>query len=126
MATQVTNGIKISVATTYAGMGSELGEHFFRYKISIENRSEYTVKLLKRHWFIFDSMGEYKEVEGDGVVGEQPLLAPGDVYEYESASNLMSEIGKMEGFYIMMREYDHAQFKVQIPEFYLLAPHRLN
>ena len=98
----------------------------FSYHISIDNKSEYVVQLLRRHWYIFDSCGEYREVEGEGVVGEYPILAPGDVYEYESACNLTTEIGKMSGTYLMERKIGKVPFKVRIPEFELIVPHKLN
>ncbi len=88
--------------------------------------SDYTVKLLRRHWFIFDSNGEHRQVEGEGVIGEQPTLAPGDLYSYESACSLTTEIGKMHGTYLMQRKLDNGQFRVRIPEFFMIVPHRLN
>ena len=92
----------------------------------IENKSEYTVQLLKRKWNIFDSNGEHRVVEGDGVVGQQPVLAPNEIYEYESACNLNTDMGKMRGIYQMMRIVDKENFYVEIPEFKLIAPQRLN
>ena len=104
----------------------EMRHFLFTYKILIENRSEYSVQLLKRHWYIFDSNGEHREVAGDGVVGQQPVLMPNEVYEYESACNLVTDMGKMRGVYQMMRIIDKQLFTVEIPEFKLIAPQRLN
>jgi len=128
MVTQVTQGIQITVETLFREDQSrpELGDFLFTYRISVENKSEQTVQLLRRHWFIFDSNGEHSEVEGEGVVGQQPVLLPGDVYEYESACNLETDMGSMLGTYTMQRQLDGLQFKVQIPRFELITPQRLN
>ncbi|MES2836888.1 MAG: Co2+/Mg2+ efflux protein ApaG [Bacteroidota bacterium] len=128
MVSQITKGIKISVETTFREEFSSLknSQFVFSYRISMENTSDYPVQLLRRHWFIFDSVGEYSEVEGEGVVGEKPELLPGDVYEYESSCSLLSEMGTMYGTYLFERKVDGAQFKVDIPEFELVAPYRLN
>jgi ApaG protein len=128
MATQITKGIKISVTTIYNERSSDAdnGQHLFTYLVTIENNSDYSVRLLRRHWNIFDSCGEFSEVEGEGVVGAQPVIEPGDAYEYNSYCNLKTELGKMYGSYVMERVSDHSQFIVHIPEFYLQAPHKLN
>lgn len=126
--TLVTHGVKITVQTDFQDEHSDTDQNYFlfSYRVIIENNSEFVVKLLKRHWFIFDSNGDYREVEGEGVVGEQPVLAPNEVYEYESACSLSTDIGRMNGTYLMMREMDGAQFYVNIPEFELIVPARLN
>lgn len=128
MATRVTHGIKISVESQYQEVYSrpEQRQYFFSYRIRIENNSDYTVQLLRRHWFIFDAAGTGQEVEGEGVVGQQPVLKPGDFYEYESACNLNSEIGSMHGTYLFVREADGGSFEVQIPRFELIASYRKN
>ena len=128
MFTAVTAGIKISVKATYKPEYSDprRNNYLFSYQIKIENMSDYTVKLLRRHWFIFDSNGEHRQVEGEGVIGEQPTLAPGDLYSYESACSLTTAIGKMHGTYLMQRKLDNGQFRVRIPEFFMIVPHRLN
>ena len=128
MVTLVTHGIKISVLTDYQEEYSKPEQLFylFSYRISIENKSEFAVQLLRRHWHIFDSSGEYREVEGEGVIGEKPKLYPAEIYDYESTCNLSSEIGKMKGTYLMERQTDKALFKIRIPEFELIVPHRLN
>lgn len=126
--TQVTHGIKISVETKFQSEHSDAEHrHFlFSYHITIENKSDYTVQLLSRHWDIFDSNSEHSEVDGEGVVGEQPVLESGDFFEYESACSLTTDIGKMRGKYLMERKIDKAQFYVTIPEFELVVPQRLN
>ena len=128
MVSQVTKGVKITVRTHFQPAYSrpEMSHFLFTYKILIENRSEYSVQLLRRHWHIFDSNGEHREVEGDGVVGQQPVLMPNEIYEYESACNLTTDMGKMSGVYQMMRVIDKENFNVEIPEFKLIAPQRLN
>ncbi len=127
-ATHVTHGIKISVETKFhIGHSDAEKNHFlFLYVITIENKSEHTVKLISRHWDIFDSNSVYSQVDGDGVVGEQPVLEPGEIFEYESSCNLTSDIGRMSGSYLMQRKIDKAQFNVTIPEFELIVPQRLN
>lgn len=126
--TLVTHGVKVTVRTEFQQEHSNPDQRYylFAYRVIIENNSDYVVKLLRRRWFIFDSSGEYREVEGEGVVGQQPVLAPGEIYEYESACDLTTDMGKMNGTYLMMREIDGAQFYVNIPEFELVMPARLN
>jgi len=128
MVTAVTEGIKISVETSYREMYSNpLNRQFlFSYHIRIENQNDYTVQLRRRQWFIYDSAGEIREVEGEGVIGQQPVIEPGDVYEYESACNLMTDIGKMSGNYLIEKIIDGHQFQVTIPEFKMVVPNRLN
>ena len=99
---------------------------FFAYKIIIENNSEFTVKLLRRHWYIYDSNAVVREVEGEGVVGQQPVLEPGESHEYVSGCNLKTGIGKMRGTYTMERLVDGSLFTVNIPEFVLIVPYKLN
>ncbi|MGX1641706.1 Co2+/Mg2+ efflux protein ApaG [Sphingobacterium sp. NPDC055431] len=128
MTTQTTSGVKISVESTYQSEYSNPeNEHFmFAYRITIENLSEYTVQLVRRHWNIYDSIGLNKQVDGDGVVGEQPILAPGQMHQYVSGCNLKSDMGFMEGYYEMIREMDNSIFHVHIPRFNLIANYRLN
>lgn len=126
--TQVTHGIKISVETKFQAEHS-VAEHrhfLFSYRITIENNSEYTVQLISRHWDIYDSSSEHSEVDGEGVVGEQPVLEPGELFEYESACSLTTDMGRMSGKYLMERKIDKARFYVTIPEFELIVPQRLN
>ncbi|SKB71046.1 ApaG protein [Sphingobacterium nematocida] len=128
MITQSTAGINVSVECIYQSEYSNPDNmHFmFAYRITIENSSDYTAQLVSRHWEIFDSIGEHKQVDGEGVVGEQPILTPGKSHQYVSGCNLKSELGYMEGYYVMVREIDGQQFKVDIPRFNLIAPFRLN
>lgn len=128
MVTRITKGIRISVTSRYQELYSrpESRHFFFSYRIRIENTSEHTVQLLRRHWMIFDSATPAQEVEGEGVVGQQPTLLPGQVYEYESACNLTSEIGSMHGSYLFKSITDDTMFKVTIPRFELITPYRYN
>ncbi len=128
MISEVTEGVKVSVVTEYQpDYSNPRQSHFvFTYKVIIENHSENTVKLLRRHWNIFDSNGIVREVEGEGVVGQQPILEPGEIHEYVSGCNLRTNLGKMAGTYLMERVLDGRQFRVVIPEFTLIVPYRLN
>ena len=128
MDTQTTQGVQVTVTTNYLPDYSSPGQqHFvFAYKINIQNNSEFTVKLLRRYWQIFDSNGTVREVEGEGVVGQQPTLEPGDSHQYVSGCNLKTGIGKMIGHYTMERLVDGREFKVDIPEFVLIVPYKLN
>lgn len=124
----VTDGIKICVQTKFE---SELSTEcncpfYFSYVITIENNSRDTVQLMRRKWMIFDSNGEHYLVEGEGVVGQKPVIAPGESYTYESACKLTTSIGKMCGIYYMTRKKDNSEICVRIPEFKLSAPFRLN
>ncbi len=83
------------------------------------------MRLLRRHWFIFDAC-QRREVKGDGVVGEQPTLAPGDIHKYMSATDIRSGVGKMLGYYTMERLDTKELVRVRIPSFTMLAPYLLN
>lgn len=124
----VTDEIVVLVDTEYQPDFSNpvRDEYFFSYHVSISNHGDYTVQLLRRHWHIYDSNGEYNEVIGDGVVGAQPTLEPGDDYKYSSGCNLKSDMGMMVGTYEFLRIADGKVFEVDIPEFKLLIPYRMN
>ena len=128
MITKSTSGINISVECLYqpAYSNPENMHYMFSYRITIENTSPYTTQLISRHWDIFDAIGENKIVDGDGVVGEQPILKPGDIHQYTSGCNLKSEMGYMQGHYTMIRELDGHIFQVDIPRFNLIADFKLN
>jgi len=128
MTAQVTDGVKVTVETEYQNDYSNTAEsHFvFTYKILIENNSSYTLQLLRRHWEIFDLLGPIREVDGEGVVGQQPVLEPGEFHEYVSGCNLKSGIGKMVGTYEMERIVDGVIIDINIPEFTMIVPWRLN
>ena len=128
MVTYTTDGVKVSVETIYQPEYSNpANDHFmFAYRVHIENTGSYAVRLISRHWYIFDSNGAKREVEGEGVVGMQPIIEPGSSHEYVSGCNLKTDMGNMKGQYRMMRLLDNTFFDVQIPEFYLIAPYRMN
>jgi len=119
----VTDGITVRVAVNFLPEQSriEAGKWFWVYHIRIENDTDDTVQLLTRHWRITDGRGMVNTVEGDGVVGEQPVLAPGRSHDYVSGCPLTTPMGSMEGGYVFRRE-DGSQFDVAIPFFPLAAP----
>lgn len=118
-----TNDVAVSVHPVYAPDHSDptAPRFVFVYHIKIENRGERTVQLLWRHWYIHDDVAGDSEVEGEGVIGEQPILAPGDYHEYESYCVLRGPSGHMHGFYEFKRTSDGTKLKVDIPRFQLKA-----
>jgi len=128
MIAEITKGVKVSVETEYQPTYSSPSQYHyvFTYRITIENQSEFTIQLMRRHWTIHDAGFSQREVEGDGVVGQQPVLEPGQSHQYVSGCNLKSGIGKMVGTYDMERIVDGTNFLVKIPEFMMVAPVRLN
>jgi len=99
--------------------------YLWAYKVKIKNDGNDTVKLISRHWKIFDSNGSFKEVRGKGVVGEQPVLEPGEEFEYTSGTPLKTSSGLMHGSY-QMEDYDGKEFEVLIPAFSLDIPNKIN
>jgi ApaG protein len=128
MIAQITQGVKVSVETEYQPSYSSPSQYHyvFTYRITIENQSEFTIQLMRRHWAIHDAGFNAREVEGEGVVGQQPILEPGQTHQYVSGCNLKSGIGKMVGTYLMEKVVDGTTFQVNIPEFTMVAPLRLN
>ena len=124
----ITEGVEVGVTTQFRADVSQTkeGSYFFNYRVSIENRNSYSVKLLHRDWFIFDSLNPPVHVSGEGVVGQQPILEPGESYSYTSGCELHSEIGSMHGFYTFINEETNDLFRVEIPAFDLIFPGRLN
>jgi len=123
-----TENIEISVRSAYLSEHSIPREnhYFFVYFITIENKGSYAVQLLNRHWDIVDSNGEKRQVDGEGVIGETPIIEPGERYEYNSGCNLLTEIGYMKGYYTMKRLMDDSLFQATIPQFELVVPSKLN
>ena len=119
----MTDGITVRVAVNFLPEQSriEAGKWFWVYHIRIENGSDRTVQLLSRFWKITDGRGMINHVEGDGVVGEQPVLAPGQSHDYVSGCPLTTPHGSMEGHYVF-RAADDSRFEVAIPFFPLEAP----
>lgn len=128
MISKISEGITISVETYYQPEYSNpvSSEFMFAYRITIENNNAFPVKLLSRHWYIYDSNGSRREVEGEGVVGVQPQINPGESYQYISGCNLRSEIGKMHGTYEMENVHNKKHFPVIIPSFDMCTPFKLN
>ena len=122
MVTKVTSGIRVSVETEFRTDYSHDGNYMFSYFITIENYTDQSVQLLSRKWVIVDSDGEKTAIEGEGVVGQQPIIQPGGTHRYSSGCNLKTPLGKMRGFYQMIRISDSLIFSVEIPEFILAAP----
>ena len=128
MVSKISEGVKISVETYYQPDYSNPvnSEFMFAYKITIENNNTFPVKLLSRHWYIYDSNSSIREVEGEGVVGVQPQINPGEFYQYISGCNLRTEIGKMHGTYLMENINTKKSFDALIPAFDMCAPFKLN
>ena len=128
MVSKVSEGIEISVETFYQPDYSNplQSEFMFAYRISIENKNSFPVKLHRRHWQIFDSNGQNREVDGEGVVGVQPTLNPGEKYQYVSGCNLRTEMGRMIGVYQMENLITKKIFEVAIPSFEMVVPFKNN
>jgi ApaG protein len=121
MVSITTHDIRVSVESRFLSERSDPKSnfYFFVYFINIENHSPFTVQLLRRHWEITDSVGEKRIVDGEGVVGETPVLEPGKSFTYNSGCDLKTEFGKMKGYYVFKRIFDEKEFQVSIPEFVL-------
>jgi ApaG protein len=128
MASMISEGVEVGVETYYQQDYSNplQAEYMFAYRISIENHNDFPIKLLRRHWHIFDSNGAHREVEGEGVVGVQPVLASGEKYQYVSGCNLKTEMGKMHGTYQMENLNSKKLFDVNIPAFEMFVPFKNN
>ena len=119
--------INIIVRTTYLPEQSDetLDRYVFAYTITIANTGMVAAQLISRHWIIEDGGNDAQEVRGLGVVGEQPLLKPGDSFEYTSGTAISSPVGSMKGSYQMIAE-DGLRFDASIPEFTLSVPRTLH
>jgi len=120
---KTTEGIRVVVRPSFSLPHSEPadGKFVFTYLVQMENQSAEAAQLLFRHWHIHDSEGEDSELEGEGVLGEQPSLAPGKSHVYESFCVLQSPVGFMEGYYTFVRP-NGERFRVNVPRFDLRAP----
>ena len=118
-----TQGVTVRVAVNFLPEQSriEVGKWFWVYHIRIENDSDQILQLLTRHWRITDGAGVVTHVDGEGVVGEKPVLHPGQSHDYVSGCPLTTPHGSMEGHYVFLRE-DGAEQLVAIPFFALSAP----
>ena len=122
-----TDGIRVQVRTTYLADRSSPREHqfYFAYTITVSNVGDTTAQLISRHWIITDSEHQVQEVKGSGVVGQQPLLQPGESFEYTSGTSLQTPVGTMRGTYHMVAADGHA-FEAHIPIFTLSVPRVLH
>jgi ApaG protein len=121
----ITRGIAVSVEPTYleANSSPDSSQYLWAYRVTIENQGHETVQLRSRHWMITNARGELTEVKGPGVVGEQPLLKPGESYTYTSGAPLNTPSGMMGGSYQM--ESDRGElFDIEIPAFSLDCPNQ--
>ncbi len=128
MVSKISEGVEVSVEVFYQNDYSNPmnQDYMFAYRVTVENHNGFAVKLLRRHWFIFDSNGENREVEGEGVIGIQPVLKPSEQYQYVSGCNLKTEMGKMHGTYLMENQNNKEQFYVNIPAFEMIVPFKNN
>ena len=125
MYSETTRSIKVTVKPFYLeDQSSPAEDHYvWAYHVRIENRGKETVQLRQRYWKITDSRGQVKEVRGDGVIGEQPVLSPGESFEYTSGTPLATPSGIMVGTY-EMETRGGGNFSVRIPAFSLDSPHQ--
>jgi ApaG protein len=123
----VTNNVRVEVEAQYAPDRSQpfQSQWFFHYTVRITNEGEDTVQLLSRHWIATDATGRVEEVKGPGVVGEQPVLGPGEAFEYTSGWPLKTPTGVLRGTYQMVGE-DGDQFNVEIAPFALREPYTVH
>jgi ApaG protein len=121
------NNIEVDVETAYLEEQSSPGmnRYVFSYTITIRNEGNNPAKLLTRHWIINDANGNVQEVHGEGVVGEQPYLKPGESFQYTSGTVIETPVGSMEGSYQMLSE-DGTPFNADIPAFTLSLPNKLH
>ena len=119
--------IKVSAETQYLAEQSDeaAGRYVFAYTITLRNTGSVAAQLISRHWIITDAQGLVQEVRGLGVVGTQPLLQPGERYEYTSGASIATAVGTMKGSYQMVAE-DGTRFEADIPEFTLSVPRVLH
>lgn len=127
MYSQTTRGITITVQPVFLeDQSSPTESHYvWAYRVRIENKGSETVQLMRRHWKITDALGRMQEVQGTGVVGEQPVLEPGGSYEYTSGTPLSTPSGIMMGSY-QMETFEGDTFDVGIPAFSLDSPHEVH
>ena len=120
---KATEGIRVRVQPSFSLADSDPadGTFVFSYTISMANEGDVPAQLLWRHWRIHDAAGEDSMVDGEGVVGQQPVLGPGESHEYRSYCVLRSPVGYMEGHYTFARS-DGETFKVEVPRFHLNGP----
>ena len=128
MSSLITNDVKITVVARYRPSYSTPADnqYIFSYEISIENLGKQTIQLLRRQWLITDGVGITREVEGEGVIGKQPILEPQATHTYSSWCPLATPLGHMEGQYLMKNLETDQLFYAQVPRFKLESPVVLN
>jgi ApaG protein len=128
MSTAITSGIQVSARAFFKEEISRVQEsyYYYGYTIEIENITKNRVQLLSRRWEIFDSLSAPRIVEGEGVIGEQPIFEPGECFSYSSSCDLFSEIGSMQGIFIFIDLSTKIKFEVTIPRFVLHYFGKLN
>lgn len=128
MEQSVSQGIRISVEPEYNEIQSSLsqGIHIFSYTITVENMTDEPVRLVRRKWFIIDTLAQGRIVDGEGVVGRKPMLHPGESFTYQSACDLKGDFGAMFGFYTFHNMKSNLRFTAQIPRFRMEVPRALN
>ncbi|MFT6339677.1 MAG: ApaG protein [Alcanivorax sp.] len=121
------HNIQVSVETEFLADQSDVDNQrwVFAYHITIRNEGTVSARLLTRHWVITDGEERVQEVHGEGVIGEQPHIAPGQAFSYTSGAILETEVGSMRGSYQMIAE-DGTHFDAQVPMFTLAVPHALH
>ncbi len=124
---ETTRDIRVVVRSFFLEDQSHPEERQFvwAYRVRIENQGAETVRLLRRTWQITDAVGRTQKVDGEGVVGEQPLLEPGEAFEYTSGTPLETPTGFMRGAYLMVAPASGERFDVRIPPFSLDSPHQM-
>ena len=128
MESAITSGVKVTVNTRYMQEQSEPGKgaFLFSYDVFITNNNLYPVQLLSRHWIIYDSLFPKREIRGEGVVGEKPIIEPGETFRYQSFCDLHSSIGWMQGEYLFRVDGNQQLLEVTIPKFELMLPEQMN
>lgn len=128
MVKKITEGVCVTVEVFYRPEQSSPvnNSYMFAYRITIDNYANVPVQLLRRSWFIVDSTLGLRTVEGEGVVGQTPILDTNETFQYVSAANLRSDAGKMYGVYLFRNLYTNKDFEVIIPEFMLITPFKAN
>ena len=124
---ETTDGVTVRVSATFLPEQSDVDSlrWFWAYHIRVENHRDSAVQLLTRHWLISDARGGLHKVDGEGVIGEQPHIAPGQTFSYTSGAILETEVGSMRGSYQMIGE-DGTHFDAHVPMFTLAVPHALH
>lgn len=128
MTQQITRGVCITVESFYNNEMSNPGmnEYIYSYQITIDNYSSFPFQLLSRHWEIIDALGNVRTVDGEGVVGKQPILDPGQSFQYTSGVGVKTDIAKMTGHYLVKNLKNKEEIEIKIPLFYLFPPFKLN